>query len=143
MYESIISVNPGQIITIDLNQIIIENSIDYITKTFTKSNTINLDEVIESALIERVTGHDKFAISLSGGVDSSLLALICAKLNLNATAYTLNWPYSDKSRYNEDAANAKKIALSLGLKIETIDFPSADKIPSILDEYIMAMEEPN
>jgi asparagine synthase (glutamine-hydrolysing) len=29
------------------------------------------------------------------------------------------------------------------LKIQTIDFPSADKIPSILDEYIMAMDEPN
>ena len=143
MYEGIISVKPGQIITIDLNQIIIENSIDYIPKAFTKSNTINLAEVIESALIERVTGHDKFAISLSGGVDSSLLALICAKLNLDATAYTLNWPYSDKSRYNEDATNAKKIASSLGLKIQTIDFPSADKIPSILDEYIMAMDEPN
>ena len=143
MYENIISVNPGQIITINLNHITIETSINYIPKALTDLNTSSLDEVIESALIERVSGHDKFAISLSGGVDSTILALTCSKLGLDATAYTLDWPNSDKSRYSLDSTNAKKVADSLGLKIQTINFPSADKIPSILDEYIMAIDEPN
>jgi len=143
MHEGIVSVIPGQIITIDLNNLKIQNSNTYLPKIFIDPNTTSLAEEIESALIDRVSGHNKFAISLSGGVDSSLLAILSSKLGLNATAYTLNFPHTDKERYNEDAHNAKKIATSLGLEIQTVDFPRAEMIPSILDEYVMAMDEPN
>jgi len=143
MYEGIVSVIPGQIITIDLNNLRIQNLDTYLPKVIIDPNTTNLKEEIESALIDRVSGHSKFAISLSGGVDSSLLAILSSKLGLNATAYTLNFPHADKERYKEDAHNAKKIATSLGMEIQTVDFPGAEKIPYILDEYVMAMDEPN
>lgn len=143
MYEGIVSVIPGQIITIDLNNLSIQNSDTYLPKVISDPNTTSLVEEIESAFIDRVSGHSKFAISLSGGVDSSLLAILSSKLGLNATAYTLNFPHADKERYNEDARNARKIATSLGMEIQTVDFPGAEKIPYILDEYVMAMDEPN
>ena len=50
-----------------------------------------LKEVIEKAIIKRAENLGKFGILFSGGVDSSLLALLCKKIILILIAILLDW----------------------------------------------------
>ena len=75
MFEKIISVMPGEIVSIDLNNLVIISSNKFIPNSILNSGDLSVSDTLKNALAERVDGHDKFAISLSGGVDSSILAL--------------------------------------------------------------------
>jgi asparagine synthase (glutamine-hydrolysing) len=107
------------------------------------SEDANISDTLKSALRERVEGHDKFAISLSGGVDSSILALESSKLGFNTQSYSMSWSHSDKDRYKHDSIAAKKIASVLGFEHRTIEMPKPEKLDLILNEYVYAMGEPN
>ena len=143
MFEKITSVMPGEIVSIDLNNLVIISRDRFIPNSILNLGDINVSDTLKSALIERVDGHDKFAISLSGGVDSSILALESSKLGLNAQTYSMSWNNSDKDKYQSDARAAKQIASILGLKHRTIEMPTPDKLDPILTEYVKAMGEPN
>jgi asparagine synthase (glutamine-hydrolysing) len=143
MFEKIVSVMPGEIVTIDLNDLVITRSDSFIPKPILTSEDSNVSDTLKRALVERVEGHNKFAISLSGGVDSSILALECSKLGFNAQSYSMSWSNSDKDRYKHDSIAAKKIAATLGLEHRTIEMPKPDKLDLILSEYVHAMGEPN
>jgi len=143
MYEKITSVKPGEIISIDLDKIEIVNRTLFIPNALIDSKGIEISSAFSEALTERVDGHSKFAISLSGGIDSSILALECSKLGLNAQAYSMSWSFSDKEKYQADAAAAKKIASMAGINHRIIEMPKPDKLDAILSEYLMAMGEPN
>jgi asparagine synthase (glutamine-hydrolysing) len=143
MFENIVSVMPGEIISVDLNNLSIKSSDKFMPESMQNSGGLSLSDTVESALAERVDGHDKFAISLSGGIDSSILALECSKLGFSAETYSMAWSNSDKDRYQSDSQAAKQIAHILGLKHRTIQMPAPDKLDSILSEYVRAMGEPN
>ena len=143
MFENVLSVKPGEIITLDLNSLTIESVNNFIPKSIVKPNESDLSINFDRAITERIEGHNKFAISLSGGVDSSLIALECIKLGLNADAYTINWKNSDKEKYGLDAKQAKIISRQLGMHHEVIEMPSAKAIPLLVDEFVSAMDQPN
>lgn len=143
MFEKIVSVMPGEIVTIDLNNLVTIRNDSFVPNSIVNSEESNVSDTLKSALRERVEGHDKFAISLSGGVDSSILALECSKLGLNAQSYSMSWSHSDKDKYKHDSIAAKKIASILGLEHRTIEMPKPDKLDLILSEYVHAMGEPN
>jgi len=143
MFEKVISVMPGEIVTIDLDSLVIIRSDSFIPSSILNSEDANISDTLKSALRERVEGHDKFAISLSGGVDSSILALESAKLGFNTQSYSMSWSHSDKDRYKHDSISAKKIASMLGFEHRTIEMPKPEKLDLILSEYVHAMGEPN
>jgi asparagine synthase (glutamine-hydrolysing) len=80
---------------------------------------------------------------MSGGVDSTILAIVALNLKSDFHAYTMNWPDSDKDRYNEDARNAALICKRLGINHFIVDMPKSTELPSLLKEYTYAMGEPN
>lgn len=143
MYEKIASVKPGEIISIDLDKVKIVNRTLFTPNALIDSKKIEISSAFSGALSERVDGHSKFAISLSGGIDSSILALECSKLGLNAEAYSMSWSFSDKEKYQSDAAAAKEIASMAGLNHRIIEMPKPDKLDAILTDYVLAMGEPN
>jgi asparagine synthase (glutamine-hydrolysing) len=143
MYEKIDSVKPGEIISIDLDKIKIVNRTLFIPNALIDSKGIEISTGFSEALTQRVDGHSKFAISLSGGIDSSILALECSKLGLNAEAYSMSWSFSDKEKYQSDAYAAKEIASMAGINHRIIEMPKPDQLDAILTEYVMAMGEPN
>lgn len=143
IYTEITSINPGEYIVYDIstNRIVHqENYFPNSLKAFPKSNLRNN---ITNSITSRVEGHSNFAISLSGGLDSSIIALTAAKLNLNATAFSMRWPGSDKERYNFDFQNASNFAKKINMNFESVDMPSPNLIPDLLSEFTRAMEEPN
>ena len=67
-----------------------------------------------SAVERRVDGHDQVALSLSGGVDSTVLSVCLRILKKTTFAYSVVWPDSDKERYNLDSQLAAGVARANG-----------------------------
>jgi asparagine synthase (glutamine-hydrolysing) len=55
----------------------------------------------------------------------------------------MSWSFSDKEKYQADAAAAKEIASMAGINHRIIEMPKPDKLDVILSDYVMAMGEPN
>jgi asparagine synthase (glutamine-hydrolysing) len=143
MYKEISSLNQGSILTIDLDSLKIDSVIQFIPDSISYPSNTKTYDVIDNAIRERVSSHNKFAISLSGGLDSSIIALQSSKLGLDCHAYSMHWPYSDKERYNTDFKAASKISKELNLKFHAVEMPESKEISSILSTYVSAMDEPN
>lgn len=140
----VIAINPGEIIQFDLNL----NTYSVLTTpNFTSlsiQNESSIRSVVSNSVKNRTLDHGKVAISLSGGVDSTIIALELAKSNNNEVmAFSARWPDSDKKRYNYDVYQAAKTAEELGLDLTIVDMPSTDEINSQLELYLSAMQEPN
>ena len=117
------------------------DSRSYVSKLISPPLTIR--EELTNAVRERVSGHKSAAISMSGGLDSSIVAQIAAQLNVTTNAYSAIWPDSDKARYNTDATAAKVISAKLGIPCTLVEMISTNQLAVTLDEFVTAMEEPN
>jgi asparagine synthase (glutamine-hydrolysing) len=143
MFRGVNSIRPGEILTFDLNNITLKSITTFIPKMISQPIEADISKSFDMAITERVDGHSKIAISLSGGVDSSLIAMQCKKLGLNVYGYTMGWQNSDKYKYNLDAVQSKIIAKEIGIGNRIIEMPTAKQIPIILDEFVNAMDQPN
>jgi asparagine synthase (glutamine-hydrolysing) len=92
---------------------------------------------------DRIEGHQKVAVSLSGGVDSSIIAIELGKNCDQATAFTARWSDSDKQRYNLDSDVAHSVSSKLGLRIESVEMIQASEVEEELKKFLFALEEPN
>ena len=117
------------------------DSRSYISKLISPPLTIR--EELTNAVRERVSGHKSAAISMSGGLDSSIVAQIAAQLNVTINAYSAIWQDSDKARYNTDATAAKVISAKLGIPCTLVEMISTNQLAVTLDKFVTAMEEPN
>jgi len=104
---------------------------------------LTIREEITNAVTARIAGHKSAAISMSGGLDSSIVAQISAQSDVNMTTYSAIWPDSDKSRYNKDAEVAKVISTGIGIPCKLVEMITTDQLTLALDEFVLAMEEPN
>jgi asparagine synthase (glutamine-hydrolysing) len=102
-----------------------------------------LRESIELAVEERIDSQREIAISLSGGLDSTIVALIASQSNAEVVAYSLRWTDSDKERYNTDFDTAKEIANRLKIRFVGVDFSTIHDVESNLKRFIDVMGEPN
>lgn len=102
-----------------------------------------LREAMHSAVERRVEGHTDIAVSLSGGVDSTIVSIHLRDQDRSATAFSAFWPDSDKEKYNLDAIYASKIAQRLGMNHVQVQMPNTDQIESYLSKFLDAMQEPN
>lgn len=143
IYADVQSISPGGIIVIDTNTLKIVSKTSFKPQSFNKSIETSATMSIQDAIKVRTEGHNKFALSLSGGVDSTVIAIECQKMNLPIYTYSLKWSDSDKNKYNIDSERAKKIAEILRLPFTQVDVPNAKEIPNILETFVKAMEEPN
>jgi asparagine synthase (glutamine-hydrolysing) len=88
-----------------------------------KSSKEDLKKIIINAVKKRIP-KKRFGILFSGGVDSSLIALICKQAGVDFICYTIG--YGETAR---DVEWAKKVAekLDLNLKIKILSFDEAKK----------------
>jgi asparagine synthase (glutamine-hydrolysing) len=142
LIKNIASLEPGHTLEVDLSNMKINNSFCPPGKFF-MSESMSVESALAASILERVDGHANFAISMSGGVDSTLIAMQCKEMGLAPELYSVGFSNSDKARYSEDATAAELVARSLKLNFKLVEMPSPSKIPSLLDDFIDAMEEPN
>ena len=70
--------------------------------------------------------NEKIIVGLSGGVDSSVAALILLEKGFNVEAlFMKNWDEDDDDKYcnaAEDLSDAQQVADNLGIKLHTVNF---------------------
>jgi asparagine synthase (glutamine-hydrolysing) len=106
-----------------------------------EQNDLKLE--LSRAVNVRVHGHQTAAISLSGGIDSSLVAMLASNSDVEISAYSSSWPDSDKARYNDDSSQARIIAKNIGIKYTEVQTFRASELENNLNKFLTAMEEPN
>lgn len=136
------AVSPGQVIEFGIKDrdVVIFSAQN---KASEVKSSMSLRSAIDSAVERRTDGHDKIAISLSGGVDSSIVSIHLKKTGKEITAFSSFWGDSDKSKYNKDAIYAEKIAERLGINHVRVEMPKVKEIEEYLVLYLEAMGEPN
>jgi asparagine synthase (glutamine-hydrolysing) len=143
LQTDVYSVRPGEAIRIDVKNRKLEvlNTVSNL-----ESNSIlnsQLRTLMHESVSDRVAGHDKIGVSLSGGVDSSIIAIELSKVKAEVTAYSAVWKDSDKQRYNFDAEAARVISKSLGLNFRPVEMVGSKLVEEELRKFLRAMEEPN
>ena len=141
-YQGIFALMPGHYIEIESDHTFPQ------PKRFGRENQIlrkecSLRDSLKRAVVVRTEGHESIALSLSGGIDSTIIALILNDLGVKAQAFSAFWSDSDKTRYNSDKNHAKEISQSLGHEFTEVDISSDFNLKNQLHEYLKAMEEPN
>ena len=103
----------------------------YINGLKTNKTEINKEkckELIKDTLIKSIKKRTyklkKFGILFSGGIDSSIIALICRKLGCNFTCYCIGLKNSKDLEWAEKTA----LALNLELKTLTLELDETEKI---------------
>lgn len=91
-------------------------------------------EKIIKSIKKRTLNLKKFGILFSGGIDSSIITLICKKLNLNFTCYSIGLENS------KDIEWAEKTALALKLKLKTLTF-ELDEAEKIIKRVIKILKQ--
>lgn len=79
----------------DINEIIFDYNILY---------NSDLIEALFEAVSENLRGIDKIGIAFSGGIDSTLLAIICKNMNINTTLLTVGFPESNDIEFSRTIA---------------------------------------
>jgi asparagine synthase (glutamine-hydrolysing) len=103
-----------------------------------KGSTIEFVNSFSSALDDQLNAEVPVNILLSGGVDSTLIALFAKKyLKREVSAYSLGFK---NQRYNE-GDQAEMVANELGIELLKFQYPD-DKNEQIIDDVISKIPEP-
>jgi len=142
-YKEVMQILPSQTVTLSLEGTRIISSSSAKKVEVRPRRIKSLRESLKNAVETRCNGHDSIAISLSGGVDSTVIAILAAELNLKCETYSAHWSDSDKSRYNTDSLLAQSISKNLGFTHNQIEMIQTKDLVQELDRFLDAMEEPN
>ena len=122
------------------NQIIDSMKIDF---DLVETNKERSKRKLRQALIDSINSRkaDKFGILISGGLDSSFLALIAKNLNCNFTCYSVGFQDSGLKK-PEDLENSEKFAKHYGLKLKTriVDYKETE---NTFKEVVNLLESSN
>ncbi|MBN1376703.1 TIGR00289 family protein [Candidatus Woesearchaeota archaeon] len=145
-YFDVSELNPRKIIKYNLK----EDRLEFIERDFfliSPENKATLKKIkqelkkyIEEAIIKRVP-DDRFGLLLSGGIDSSLIALICKKLGKKFTCYVAVLDEPGMST-PDDLIYAEKVSKSLGLKLKVMKVKLSN-IEKYLKKVVPLIEDSN
>lgn len=144
--SKISTVIPGTWQKHNLSGELLESGNHYYSPTSSSKNSSDfaqLRKLILDSVERRVSGQKDIALSMSGGVDSTLISLVLRELGISFHAYTLSWADSDKKRYNFDAEQAVQICQELKIPITRVSGFTTSDLPSFVKEYVSVMDEPN
>ena len=100
----------------------------------------DLRGALRDAVATRVEGQRNVGISLSGGVDSTVIAILLAELGVECTSYSVNWVNADKTRYNDDFNAAQQIAAILRIPFREVRVETPNSLLTEIDHYLEAVE---
>jgi asparagine synthase (glutamine-hydrolysing) len=141
LYSKVLELNPGVLATFSLQDYSKIAEIKF--KTSRKSKEMSIRKTLLEAVEKRIEGHPEVAISLSGGLDSTIIAILVRELGASCTTFSANWNDSDKSRYNSDGLLAKEISSKLGFRHEQVEMLATNELEGEINKFLIAMEEPN
>jgi asparagine synthase (glutamine-hydrolysing) len=140
------AVKPGEIVCIELSNSKLDSwRVNYpsIDQFEDFAENMDLRYLIGESVEDRISGHENVAISLSGGVDSSIIAIEVAARAGKSHAFTARWSDSDKDRYNLDADVAKSVCSKLNIDLEQVEMIKPADLSAELRSFLIAIQEPN
>jgi len=143
--KNICELNPREILTYDLtsNEINFEkNELNYTGKFFSKDYSIlkkETLELLEKSIMKMVPFGQKLGLLFSGGIDSTFIAYILAKNNVDFTCYTAKLEGGNIEEA-PDYIYAKEIAKKYGFKLK-VSKVKIENLESEVREVIGLIEE--
>lgn len=98
--------------------------------------TKRLQNLLQKSTEKRISGLDKVAVAFSGGLDSSVIAVLAQKCGVDVHLFSVGLESQPEIRSAETAAEA--LGLPLHLQTYTID-----DVRSILSKVLWLIEDPN
>ena len=139
LVNNIISLEPASYLEFDFKNILkqpYESPFSYLNNK--KNNSENFETVFLNSLEDQLTADVPIDILLSGGIDSSSIA-IATKKYLNRDVNAFNLSYANK-KYDENS-NANLIASDLNINLKTFHFKTEDN-ESTIEELVQKLPEP-
>ncbi|MFC1492090.1 asparagine synthase (glutamine-hydrolyzing) [Nitrospinota bacterium] len=143
-FSGIKKVLPGEIITFRDNQLSCRRYWEPAIEPEDKSTTIKMDEAIEeldfliqNSIRERLIADVPVGVFLSGGVDSSMVAIAASQIVPDIKTFTVRMPYES---YDE-TPYAVEIAQINGIRHEVIDF-SETEVHQTFQSVVSLLDEP-
>ena len=138
VFKEMIELNPRKILVYE------NNKIRFIQREFFKLNLIKgknkekVKELLFEAVKKRIP-KKKLGLLFSGGIDSTILAVILKEFNVDFTCYVSGF-YSENIKEAEDVIFAKKVAKELNLDLKVIEIKD---IKPYLEKIIPLIEDTN
>ncbi len=140
-YPGVSELNPGLLKTFNLKDYSLAKQTRF--KLPQESKTISIRQALKEAVEKRIEYHPEIAISLSGGLDSTIIAILVQELGVKCTTFSAHWSDSDKARYNSDGALASEISRQLGFNHVQVEMLGTNQLVTEIEKFLVAMEEPN
>ncbi|MGI0032436.1 MAG: asparagine synthase C-terminal domain-containing protein, partial [Nitrososphaeraceae archaeon] len=86
----------------------------------------DLIDALFATVYENLRGIDTIGIAFSGGIDSTLLAMICKNMNINTTLLTVGFPHSHDIEFSKLISHKIKMNHKF-LEINKDDFAAFSK----------------
>lgn len=80
----------------------------------------DLIDALFKTVVENLKDIDRIGIAFSGGIDSTLLAMICKNINVNTTLLTVGFPYS------HDIASSKLVSHKIKMNHKVLEIDRDD-----------------
>ena len=145
IYSNIKSLLPGNWLVFQNNKMTIEKYWeleDWTNKEKFKGSKEECIEILNNKFQQAVERHYSadvpVSLFLSGGIDSSAIALAASNLNINKKAYTANF---ENKILSSDDINAKIVASSLGFEHNLIQV-SEENLMNVIQTLIKIHDEP-
>lgn len=142
MHEKIKSMQPGHIL-VTSPQTPTKIKLQRIYEDPKYFDNGSLADTLKLAVESRISGHSEIGISLSGGYDSTLIAILLSKIGVKVRSYTAIWNDSDKEKYNLDSKSAKVTSKNLGFEHSEVEIFNSSQLRYMLRKYLTVLEEPN
>lgn len=91
----------------------------------------NLRDLVEKAVYTKIPSEVPYTVLLSGGIDSSIIAALLAKVNPNIEAFTVSLNGVCKKKLNNDLYYARQMAKHLNIKLNEVVLTEEDIINNI------------
>jgi asparagine synthase (glutamine-hydrolysing) len=146
LIDNVKKIEPGTYITYDLEKknCTKDNYFELNKKKSSDFDKEKLSELITETIKKNLIADTKIGIFLSGGLDSSLLAITAKEFSPNIEGYTSYFSPKDKfSKFNTDLDYAIKISNYLGIKLNFININIEDKNQKLeLTNSLNYLDEP-
>lgn len=145
--ENIFSVLPGQLLTIKGARVIEEKSYLSPPKLRCRSKqsfgkmTDMLDSAISSSVASQMVSEVPVGSMLSGGIDSSLISVLAARINPNIECFTVRIDGDRNHEFNSDLKFARQVASSNQLRLNEVRI-HVDDLFSSFGNMVHQLDEP-
>lgn len=137
IFKSIIKIPPAHIVIIKKDEIKMNKYWQPISNKIQRYESHKIRSLIKDATRLRLRSDVPLSISLSGGLDSSIVAYEAVKGNgFKGEVFSIKYPKKDE----DESQISSRFASELGIRLNIIDFPEIDI--NLLPRLVEVMDEP-